>query len=81
MDGTAGRSRWRGMNARAVLPLGRIADSCSRSGVPPDLIARAGIGCSIEKPAAAAHVGVATVARFETSKGETIPATLDPMGV
>ena len=41
------------MNARAVLPLGRIADSCSRSGVPPDLIARAGIGWSIEKPAAA----------------------------
>ena len=39
-------------------------------------MARAGIGWSIQRLAAAAHVGVATVARFETGKGETIPATL-----
>jgi transcriptional regulator with XRE-family HTH domain len=39
-------------------------------------MARAGIGWSLAQLAAAAHVGVATVARFETAKGETIPATL-----
>jgi transcriptional regulator with XRE-family HTH domain len=39
-------------------------------------MARAGLGWSIARLADAASVGVATVARFETHKGETIPATL-----
>jgi transcriptional regulator with XRE-family HTH domain len=39
-------------------------------------MARAGLGWSIARLAAGARVGVATVARFETEKGETIPATL-----
>ena len=39
-------------------------------------MARAGLGWSIKRLAVAASVGMATVARFETSKGETIPATL-----
>jgi transcriptional regulator with XRE-family HTH domain len=39
-------------------------------------MARAGLGWTIGQLAANANVGAATVARFETGKGETIPATL-----
>ncbi len=39
-------------------------------------MARAGLGWNIGQLAAKANVGAATVARFETSKGEIIPATL-----
>ena len=39
-------------------------------------MARAGLGWNIGQLAANANVGAATVARFETSKGEIIPATL-----
>jgi len=39
-------------------------------------MARAGLGWTIGQLAANANVGTATVARFETGKGETIPATL-----
>jgi hypothetical protein len=38
-------------------------------------MARAGLGWSIKRLAIAAKVGVATVARFEVGRGETIPAT------
>src|SRR5437762_14363594 len=39
-------------------------------------MARAGLGWTIGQLAANANVGAATVARFETGKGEIIPATL-----
>ena len=39
-------------------------------------MARAGLGWTIGQLPANANVGAATVARFETGKGETIPATL-----
>jgi transcriptional regulator with XRE-family HTH domain len=39
-------------------------------------MARAGLGWSIAKLAAAAQVGMATVARFETGASETIPTIL-----
>ena len=39
-------------------------------------MARAGLGWNIGQLAANANVGAATVARFETGKGEIIPATL-----
>ena len=39
-------------------------------------MARAGLGWSISQLATSARVGVATVARFEIGKGQTIPATL-----
>jgi transcriptional regulator with XRE-family HTH domain len=39
-------------------------------------MARAGIGWDITQLAHSAKVGRATVARFETGKGESIPATL-----
>ena len=43
-------------------------------------MARAALGWSLGRLAAEAHVGVATVARFETGKGEIIPATLASIG-
>jgi transcriptional regulator with XRE-family HTH domain len=39
-------------------------------------MARAGLGWAITQLAENANVGRATVARFETGKGESIPATL-----
>ena len=42
-------------------------------------MARAGLGWSIDRLAKEARVGAATVARFETGKGETIPATVAAM--
>lgn len=42
-------------------------------------MARAGLGWSIDRLAREAHVGVATVARFETGRGETIHATAAAM--
>jgi transcriptional regulator with XRE-family HTH domain len=39
-------------------------------------MARAGLGWDITQLAQSANVGRATVARFETGKGESIPATL-----
>src|SRR5437870_5396984 len=39
-------------------------------------MARAGLGWNIGRLATAAHVGAATVARFERGESETIPATL-----